>query len=192
MNAFSKTVLFALLMPVASACATTAKPAQQNPASAGAVNPPCGYWPSRNTDPTCGALINAGGMPLDVVIKDQAGRILHVMRGFPGATVPIPGVNLLNNIRRPAMLFMRLPPGDYRVEYIPYYFTPRWFFVIPVGMDRIDLPRQSSGITVSQNDPAAVYDDWTKRHWGWRTILNGGDIPPDPVFSNIKINFSCC
>lgn len=191
MKAFSKVVALVVIALISAACGAV-MPAK--PMAIKELDPPGRVGKIRNTDSTKGILINEGGTFLDIVIKDEARRPIMVIENFPPARTPIPGVNLINNIRVPARLHMSLPPGNYSVDYIAFYFTPEWFRWFPIfisGWYRVDRRPQSASISVGLN-PAADYDERTGRNIGWSTRLNGGDIPSDPIFSNIKFNFSCC
>ena len=164
--------VIAVFLPIAAGCALTPFTERER-------------FPQRNTDSTLGLLGNGGTASLNVWIYDRAGRLIEEIY-MPGATPPLPeiGVRYLYNHRAPVVIAKRLPPGSYRVEYIPFYYQF-------VGGQRVDLPRGSASIYVGR-DPKAVYDRITARHWGWKTILHGGDIPRGPQFLNLGLRIGCC
>lgn len=153
------------------------------------------FFVERNADGRLGLLSNEGTTSLELIVYDEANR--PIMRAYiPPAQdrrVSLDG----NRLRIPQLYQMALPPGSYRIQYIGFYYRDR--FVFPQGLvrERIDFPRGGSGFTVMR-DAYAVYDDRTKRHWGWVVRLHGGDMPldsfVDQFINNIRSNvsISCC
>lgn len=144
-------------------------------------------FPVRNQDPRWGIIVNEGTTPLNIFIKDQAGRLVE--QGY------LAGANrffAINGQNVPHYWIRQLEFGNYRVEIFPFYYQTQIF---PPARYRIDLPKQESSISVGRS-PTASYD-WgyygiggTYRHWGWICRLNGGYVPDTAHgLPGIKINF---
>lgn len=142
------------------------------------------FFPSRNADARVGLLTNEGTASLNVWIYDEANRLIEEIY-LPPAKDPLSYL-AANQRRQPIIVVKALPPGTYRVVYIPFYYEFRLF-----GPNtRVDLPRNSSGIYVGR-DPQLIYDSYTRRNWSWILRLNGGDMPREPALQNL-INIRCC
>ncbi|MBI2055480.1 MAG: hypothetical protein HYT42_01165, partial [Candidatus Sungbacteria bacterium] len=90
----------------------------------------------------------------------------------PAAETPLSPLAVSRH-RSPAILDWAFPPGYYRAEYIPYYFT----WTVLGSWRRVDLPKGSKSFYVGR-ELNADYDPIAGRHIGWFVSLNGGDIPP--------------
>ena len=162
-------LVIVVLAFAASACATARPPIAREE-----------FFPQRNADASLGLLKNRGTTNLNVWIYDQVERLLKEIY-FPPAQDALSYL-AVDQRRRPVIVVEALPPGNYRVVYVPFYYETRWFS----PNYRVDLQRGSSSIYVGR-DPYTVYDSDTRRHWGWVLELNGGDMPRGPGLRNIQI-----
>lgn len=162
-------ILLFLAVPLVSGCAT---------------GEPFQPFPARNADGQVGLVRNLGTTQLNLWVKDEAGRDIEVWYLAP-AVRPISPLDI-NQHRSPITVRKSLPPGTYRVEYIPFF---RWWGVLS-GWQRVDLPRGTVSFTVGR-DPLAVYDRRTGRHWGWVLEIHGGDAPRD-FDGTVNFNLRCC
>lgn len=141
------------------------------------------FFPRRIADARAGILTNEGTTSLNVWIYDEANRLIEEIY-LPPARDPLSSL-AVNQQRSPVVVVKALPPGNYRVVYIPFYYE---FRVLGPNY-RVDLPRGSSGIYVGR-DPQMYYDHYTRRNWGWALRLNGGDMPREGTLRNIGININ--
>lgn len=140
------------------------------------------FFPRRIADSRVGILTNEGTTSLNVWIYDEANRLIEEIY-LPPARDPLSSL-AVNQWRQPVIVVKVLPPGNYRVVYIPFYYEFR------LGPNyRVDLPRGSSGIYVGR-DPQMYYDHYTRRNWGWALRLNGGDMPREGTLRNVGININ--
>jgi len=145
-------------------------------------------FPFRNQDPRWGIIINEGTAHLNFFIYDEASRLIE--QGY------LAGNNrffTINGQNMPRYWVRQLPVGNYRVELYPFFYQTDLtnpLFGKPARF-RVDLPRQTSSISVGRN-PTAYYDYNLGRHFGWIATLNGGDIPDIAVLPlpGIKLNLN--
>lgn len=141
------------------------------------------FFPRRLADSRVGILTNEGTTSLNVWIYDEANRLIEEIY-LPPARDPLSSL-AVNQQRSPVIVVKALPPGNYRVVYIPFYYEFRAF-----GPNyRVDLQRSSSGIYVGR-DPQMYYDHYTRRNWGWTLRLNGGDMPRAGTLRNVGVNIN--
>lgn len=134
-------------------------------------------FPARNADSAVGLFINEGTVDFNLWIYDQANRLVEEIYFAGGSWYTV------NGRHRPNIVVRMLPIGQYRVEYIPFYYRVQ---ALGLFRDRVDLPRGSASFTVGR-DPYAVY--YEGRHWGWVLRMNGGTAPlPAPT---PRLHFSC-
>lgn len=142
-------------------------------------------FPLRNPDGRVGLVRNLGTTHLNLYIRDEAGRVIEEWYLGP-AEEPLSPL-AVNRLRALTTVVRTLPPGAYRVDIIPFYYTWGVFS----GRQRVDLPKGSAGIFVGR-DPYATYDYYTGRHWGWIIEIHGGDRPRDPLLQNLNFSIRCC
>ncbi|MDP3727634.1 MAG: hypothetical protein Q8R35_03275 [bacterium] len=117
-------------------------------------------FPPRNTDSRNGLVRNWRTVFVNLVIKDEAGRVIEEWYIAP-AVDPISSLDI-NRSRAPVTVAKKLAPGYYSVEILP--FRRNWTVI--AGWQNVELPRQSASISVGR-DPLALYDRYTGKHWGW-------------------------
>ena len=157
----SKTIFWVIalgILMVLSGCAGFSDPAKPRTATE--------EFPFRNQDPRVGLVVNNGTAPMNLYIYDQANRLVEqvYLSGAERHIVSPSGQPY------PQYWARRLEPGCYRLEMYPFFNTVRW---VPPQMVRVDLPKQTGSVCVSNNPTANYYGG---RHWGW-VLYIGANIP---------------
>ncbi|OGY98955.1 MAG: hypothetical protein A3B13_00745 [Candidatus Liptonbacteria bacterium RIFCSPLOWO2_01_FULL_45_15] len=130
-------------------------------------------FPLRNQDPRVGLVVNRGTAPMNLFIYDRANRLVEQVY-LSGAERHIVSVVSASGQPYPQYWMRLLEPGCYRLESFPFFLG---IWLVPPTRGRVDLPKQTYSVCVSNNPTAQYYGG---RHWGWLLRI-GANIPEGGV-----------